>query len=188
MEIDNSIHAGTKKEWRAWLKKNHKKEKKVALISYKKHTGKPSISHREAMDEAICFGWIDTTIKRLDDERYIRHFAKRGDKSRWSSATLKYAKRLIKEGKMSPHGLKMYKEGLKKPTIDAGLPTSDNLPDYLEKELRKHGNAYENFMKFAPSYKRTYIRWIARAIQPETRKKRIDEVIKRALENRKNFL
>ncbi|MBX4196168.1 YdeI/OmpD-associated family protein [Candidatus Pacearchaeota archaeon] len=181
------FYAKSRKEWREWLKKNHLKEKSVALIKYKKNTGKPSLTHKESMDEAICFGWIDTTIKRLDDERYIRNFSPRGKNSRWSSATLKYARRLIREGKMSPHGLKMYKEGLKKPTIDAGLPTTGDVPSDLKKILQERG-AYENFMKFAPSYRRTYLRWIAGAKQAVTKEKRVEAVVKRALENRKNFL
>ena len=81
------IEAGTHKAWRAWLQKHHLKEKKVGLICHKKHTGKLFLTHREAMEDAICFGWIDTTIKRLDEDRYIRYFARRTDKSRWSENT-----------------------------------------------------------------------------------------------------
>src|SRR5438105_15579910 len=121
MKKAKAIYFKNKKEWRQWLRKNHKKEKSVAVIKYKKHTGKPSLSHKESIEEAISFGWIDTTIKRLDENRYLRNFSKRGANSRWSTATLGYAKQLIKEKRMSPEGLKYYLEGLKKPTLDAGL-------------------------------------------------------------------
>ena len=72
----------TLKEWRNWLKENHKKESKIAVVYYKKHTGKPSLPHKEAMREAICFGWIDTTAKRLDAQRYMVHFVKRNKNSK----------------------------------------------------------------------------------------------------------
>jgi len=84
-----TVYAGTRKEWRQWLRLNHKKETRVNLVKFKKHTGKPSLNNKESMEEAICFGWIDTTIKRIDDERYQQSFAKRTDKSRWSNNTLR---------------------------------------------------------------------------------------------------
>lgn len=180
-----SFHPKSIKEWRRWLQKNHKKETKVFLIKYKKHTNKPTFSHKEAMDEAICFGWIDTTAKRLDDERYGNHFVKRNENGRWSNNTLKYAKRLIKEGKMSEAGLKAYKEGLKKPVIDHGLPRNPETPKELKEALEKDEKAKQNFNKFAPSYKRVYIYWVERAKRKETRAKRINEVVKRARENKK---
>jgi len=185
--ITKTFHPKSRKEWRDWLIKNHKKEKTIFLVKYKKHTNKPSISHKEAMEEAICFGWIDTTVKKLDDERYGNHFVKRNEKSRWSKNTLSYAKKMVKEKLMSPFGMKMYREGLKKPTIDHNLPRNPNIPNDLKKAL-KESNALENFRKFAPSYRRTYIWWIERAKRKETRDNRIKETVKRALANKKQFL
>ena len=101
-------------KWRKWLEKNHLKKNKVGIILYKKHTGKPFITQREAMDEGICFGWIDTLIKRLDDKKFIRYFVRRGDKAMWSENTLRRAKCLLKAGRMSPVGILRYKEGLRK--------------------------------------------------------------------------
>ena len=95
--MTQQIYTGTIKEWRDWLRKNHKKESKVEIIIYKKHTDKPTLSHLEQMKEAICFGWIDTTLKRLDDKRYKRTFVKRNSKSRWSNNTLRYAEEQIKK-------------------------------------------------------------------------------------------
>lgn len=116
------ITAFNRGDFKKWLKKNHKKEKKVSVIVHKKHTGKPFPTHRELMEEAICYGWIDTTIRRLDEERYIRDFTKRNKNSKWSKNTLSYAKRLIEEGKMSPEGLKFYELGSKKLPHDHGIP------------------------------------------------------------------
>lgn len=170
------IHPKSAKEWRAWLQRNHNKETKVGLIKYKRHTKKPTISHREAMDEAICFGWIDTTVKRLDDDRYLKYFAKRTKNSRWSKATLSYAKRLIKEGRMAPAGLKMYKEGLAKPTIDHNIPKNPPTPKDLKEALQK-ANALTFFNSLAPSYKRMYIITVERVKLPETRKRKIKWVV-----------
>tara|TARA_Y100000310_G_C20693009_1_gene823619 strand:+ start:3122 stop:3676 length:555 start_codon:yes stop_codon:yes gene_type:complete len=171
-----SVTIGTVQDWHNWLKANHLKETKVNLISYKKHTGKPSISHREAMFEAIAFGWIDTTIKRIDEERYQRSFVKRTNKSRWSNATLSYAKQLIKEGKMSDYGLEMYKAGLNKPTIDHKLPKNPIIPEDLKKAL---GKDLPKLEEMAPSYRRYYIYWIEKAKREETRSKRIRIVSER---------
>src|SRR3990167_3449320 len=110
------IIAFSRKDFRRWLQENHTNKKKVAIILYKRHTGKSAPSHHELMEEAICFGWIDTTIKRLDDDKYLRYFSRRNNNSRWSENTLSYAKGLIKNGKITAEGLKYYKLGLQKPT------------------------------------------------------------------------
>lgn len=172
-----------REEWREWLRKNHEKESSVYVIKYKKHTGKPTVTSKEAIEEAICFGWIDTTINRLDDERYMQRFVKRNKNSRWSNNTVKYAKRLIKEEKMTSAGLRAFKEGLKKPTIDHNLPKNPKVPEDLKKELEKNKRAKQNFYNFAPSYKRFYIYWIEKAKREETRNKRIKEVVKKSYEN-----
>lgn len=185
MSLIKTIHPKSRQEWRSWLEKNHDKETKVSLIKYKKHTGKPAISHKESMEEAICFGWIDTTVKRLDENRYIRNFSRRNKNSRWSNATQNYAKKMIKEKRMAPAGLKAYKEGLKKPVIDFILPENHKTPEDLIEKLNKNLMAKNNFDNLAPSYKKNYIRWIERAKLSETRKKRIKEVVKRCGEKRK---
>jgi len=182
------VYAKTWKEWRAWLAKNHEKENRVWLIKYKKATGKPSLNNREAMDEAICFGWIDTTVKRLDEKRYIQCFAKRNKNSRWSNATLSYAKRLIKERKMTSAGLSAYEQGLKKPVLDHNLPRNPETPLDLKKAFEKNKKAKQNFEVLAPSYKRMYIYWIETAKREETRKKRIKEAVRKLKENKKSIL
>jgi len=183
--METTFYARSRKEWREWLRKNNNKEKKISLILYKKHTGKPSLSKKEAMDEAICFGWIDTTIKRMDDERYTQSFVKRNKNSRWSNNTLSYARRLIKERKMTKAGLKAYEEGRKKPVIDHGLPRNPKTPKDLMAAL---GKAKEKFHNLAPSYRRDYIYWIEKAKRKETREKRINETVKRIVSNQKRIL
>lgn len=185
MKEKNSFVAYNRNDFRKWLEKNHDKEDKVAVILHKKHTGKGSPSHRELMEEAICFGWIDTTIKRVDEDKYIRHFAKRSAKSKWSDNTLSYARDLAKRGLMTPIGIKFYKEGLSRPTHDHGIPKNPEMPDELKKELAKNKTALENFEKFSPSVKRTFYRWLLRGKQEQTRAKRIRQIVEMALKKKK---
>ena len=174
-------------DFRKWLIKNHDKETKVSVIVYKKHTGKSSPSHKELMEEAICFGWIDTTIKRLDEERYVRNFSKRNRNSRWSDNTLRYAKELIEQGKMAPAGLKFYREGLKRPTHDAGIPKNPDMPLELKEALDRDEQAKGNFEGFSASAKRMIYRWILRGKREQTRVKRINVIVERAKIGRKDI-
>ena len=171
------VTVSTRNDFRKWLMKNHDKENKVSVIVHKKHTGKLSPSHKELMEEAICFGWIDTTIKRLDEERYMRNFSRRNKNSKWSDNTIRYGKELIKKGKMTPVGLKFYKEGLKKGTHDFGIPSNPDMPVELEKALSKDKKAFDNFEKFPPSTKKMLYRWILRGKREDTRVKRIKLIV-----------
>lgn len=177
-----------KEDFRAWLKKNGERERRMAVIVHKKHTGKSAPTHRELLEEAICFGWIDTTVKRLDADTFLRNFAHRTENSRWSDNTLRYAKELIKKGRMTPVGIHFYKLGLKKPTHDHGIPKNPDMPAELEKALSKNLPAENNFHAFSPSVKRAYYRWILRAKRPETRLKRVGQIIKASQLNNKKFL
>ena len=167
-------------DFRKWLMNNHDKETEVSVIVYKRHTGNSFPSHRELMEEAICFGWIDTIIRKLDEEKYIRTFSKRNKNSKWSNNTLKYAKDLIKRGKMTSAGLKFYKEGLKKPTHDFGIPKNPDMPVELKIALDKEKKAKENFEKFPPSTKKMFYRWILSGKREETRAKRIKLTVEKA--------
>ena len=180
-----TFYARNSKEWREWLRKNHKKESSVLLVKYKKHTKKPFVTSKEAMLEAICFGWIDTTINKLDEEKYTQKFCKRTKNSRWSNNTLSYAKDLIKKRKMSKAGLEAYEKGLKKGPFDHNLPKNPKTPEDLRKALEKNKKAKEFFLNLAPSYRRVYIYSIERAKRPETREKRIREVVERSRLNKK---
>ena len=173
-----TISAFDRNDFRKWLEENHNKETKVGIILHKRHTGKPAPTHRELIEEAICFGWIDTIIKKLDDDRYLRNFSRRNNNSKWSDNTLGYAKKLIKEGKMTPMGLKFYKLGLKKPTHDEGIPKNSTMPLELKNALSIDKKAKDNFDTFSPSKKKMLYKWILRAKLPETSKKRVNTIIK----------
>jgi len=177
----------TRADWRKWLT-NNSDETRVRVIRYKKHTGKSSPIYQDLLDEAICFGWIDTTVRRLDDERYTTDFMKRTKKSTWSNNTQKYARRLIEEGLMTAAGLSSYEAGLKKPTHDLNRKKNPETPKELLEELNKNKKALTNFNNFAPSYKRQYIYWIDRAKLPETKRKRVKHIFQNALENKKTIV
>ncbi|MEK6858887.1 MAG: YdeI/OmpD-associated family protein [Nanoarchaeota archaeon] len=181
------IEANTRDAWRLWLSDNHLKETRVELLVYKKHTGRPSLSHQEAMHDAICFGWIDTILKRIDEDTYVRRFARRTDTSKWSDNTLRYAKQLLSEGKMAPEGIRRYKEGLSKPTHDHGIPKNPQIPSSLKRALEQEG-LLKQFQAFSPSVRRTYLRWLARAKQVETQHKRIERIVSHTREKRTRLL
>lgn len=179
------IDIRTKDKWREWLEKNHLKENKVEVVVHKKHTGKPSLTHKEFLDEAICFGWIDTTIKRIDDNTFIRTFCRRNDKSRWSENTLRYAKDLFREGKMSSEGIKRYKEGLQRPVHDEGIPKNPDMP--IDVKNFADAKSLKAIEALPHSLKRMMYRMILRAKLPETKKKRVKMLIEMAQERqRKN--
>lgn len=173
-------------EFHAWLKKHHKKETKVAVVIHKRHTGKSAPTHREFIEEAICFGWIDTTIKRVDDDTFLRHFSKRTTGSTWSDNTLKYARQLIKDERMTPEGLHFYELGRRKPTHDHGIPKNPPMPAELKKALSKNKTAQSNFEAFPPSVKKAFYRWLLRAKLPATKEKRVAYIVQSAVANNKN--
>ena len=173
------LNIRTRSDWRKWLEKNCLKESKVEVVVYKKHTGKPFLSHREFLEEAICFGWIDTTIKRLDEDTFLRKFVRRNDKSKWSKNTLKYAEELLRKGIMHSEGIRRYKEGLSRPVHDAGIPRNPEMPEELRKAIKgKAKNAVNNL---PPSMKKMMFKMILRAKLPATKEKRVQWVINTAL-------
>ncbi|MFH0845856.1 MAG: YdeI/OmpD-associated family protein [Patescibacteria group bacterium] len=184
----NTIHVSNRNDFRKWLQINHKKENKVAVVVHKKHTGKPAPTHRELIEEAICFGWIDTTIKRLDEEKFIRTFSKRNKNSKWSNNTIRYGKELIKKGAMTEEGLKFYKLGLQKLTHDHDIPKNPSIPNGLKQELSKNKIAEKNFKKFPPSTKKMLYRWLLRGKREDTKNKRIKLIVEGAKINRRDIM
>ena len=167
----------SREQWRKWLKENHLKEEKVFLISYKKHTGKDSINHRTQMEEAICFGWIDTTIKKIDEDKYGRYFVKRKTTANWSKNTLSYGAELYKNKKMSAFGKKMYLMGKKKGAMDKNIPDTPDVPTDLKKAFTKNKKAKAGFENYSDSVRKSYLRWLFRAKRQETRDKRIHQIV-----------
>jgi uncharacterized protein YdeI (YjbR/CyaY-like superfamily) len=181
MEAIDSIYLPTREKWREWLETNHDTESVVWLIYYKKHTGKPSIPYNDAVEEALCFGWIDSLVKKIDRERYMQKFTPRKMKSTWSAANVRRIEKMIRQGKMTVKGLELYhyaKENNMLP--DPSLKQKPKVPDapsWFVEALDKNPAARNHFYKLAPSHKRNYLGWIMDAKQAETRLRRLGETI-----------
>jgi uncharacterized protein YdeI (YjbR/CyaY-like superfamily) len=178
------FYAESKTAWRNWLIENHQNESKLWLIIYKKDSGTPSITYDQAVDEALCFGWVDSSINKRDDESYYQYFAKRNPKSNWSRVNKLKVEKLISEGKMSEEGLKMIELAKLTGTWTA-LDDVENLisPPDLQEALNLNPLAQEYFDLFPRSVKRGILEWLMNAKQAETRSKRITEIVTKAERN-----
>jgi len=185
MEDDRkSTYAKDGKAWRKWLQKNHQKEQNIWLIIYKKKSDTPSVYIGEAIDEAICFGWIDSKSNKRDEDSYYVYFAKRNPKSNWSRVNKEKIKRLEEADKIAPAGYEMIRIAKETGTWTA-LNDVENLikPVELQVALDKNPLALENFDKFPRSAKRAILEWLFNAKRPATKAKRIKEIVEKAAQN-----
>ncbi len=187
MELKNGIktyYAKSRNAWRKWLEKNHAKEASVWLIMYKKDAGVPSVYYPEAVEEALCFGWIDSKPNKRDEQSYYQFFSKRNPKSKWSAINKASVDRLTKAGLMMPAGMQMVELAKATGTWDA-LNDIDaiKIPDDLFTALKKNKAAKGYFDAFPKSVKRGILEWISNAKKAETRDKRIAETVEKAAQN-----
>lgn len=172
-----TLHLTSPARWRAWLAAHHQKEREVWLVFFKKHSGRPAIAYEDAVCEALCFGWIDSLIKRIDDDRYARKFTPRVDNDRWSALNKARVARLVKEGRMTPAG-RAKARGLKSKPTAAPPPKDITPPPELLAALRQQPAASANFQALPPSHRWRYLAWITSAKREETRRKRIAEAVR----------
>lgn len=187
--VENNRHtfyASNRKAWRTWLEKNHLSEKSIWLIIYRKESGVPSVYYPEAVEEALCFGWIDSKPNKRDHESYYQFFSVRNPKSNWSKVNKDKVSKLIEQGLMTAAGQKLIDRAKQSGTWTA-LDKVDQLilPVDLEAVLKKNPEARVNFSAFSRSSKRGILEWILNAKKTETRQKRIDETVRLAAINRK---
>jgi uncharacterized protein YdeI (YjbR/CyaY-like superfamily) len=184
MDINASLYVSTRQEWRVWLEQHHQDESEVWLIYYKAHTGQPSIPYEDSVEEALCFGWIDSIIQKLDEERYARKFTPRTNTANWSPSNQRRIQKLVREGRMTEAGLAKI-EDLETFLSETPRPRPKELavPPYIEQVLKEHPLAWENFCRMAPSYRRNYIGWISSARRQETIDRRLAEAIERLEQN-----
>ena len=175
----NSVYVEDRSEWRAWLEANADRMREVWLVYYKMESGRPSVAYEDSVEEAICFGWIDGKIKNIDQTRFARLFTPRKAKSRWSPSNIERARRMIKEGKMTAAGSKVFDPCNQTPAHPTKLPTP------LEKEFRKQKTAWENFTHFPASYQRMTIGWVASAKQEATQLRRLQQLIAASAKDRR---
>ncbi|MBN2454117.1 YdeI/OmpD-associated family protein [Candidatus Woesearchaeota archaeon] len=167
MKLGKTLYVKDRKEWRAWLRKNGRKENVIWLIYYKKASGKLRIPYNDAVEEALCFGWIDSTVKSIDDERFAQRFTPRRKGSPVSEMNKERIRRLIKQKRMTAAGLAAV--SLKKKRL---VIAKD-----IVKTLKKDGKAWENFRKFPEHYRRIRIAYL------ESQRRHSHEMFLKALNN-----
>jgi uncharacterized protein YdeI (YjbR/CyaY-like superfamily) len=179
------LYVTTRKEWRKWLEKNHSTVNEVWLRYYKKPSGKPRIPYADAVEEALCFGWIDGKIKKINDDYYIQRFTPRRPGSRWSKYNIERVSKLIRKRLMKPAGLEAFKHSIEKPHLIYDNRTDGNpvFPDDLMIAFGSNKTAFNNFMEFTQSSQRIYIDWLNSAKRQETRLRRIEKIVGLAEKN-----
>ncbi len=169
--------ARTPDQWRRWLVTHHDSESEVWLVFYKAHTGRRSIAYSDAIDEALCFGWVDSLVKRLDDARYALKFTPRKADSRWSAINRKRYAALKASGRLQPGGInRPPTDRTYGPRPRFQMPAT--LPPYIQAALRKEPAAWRYFQALAPSHRRRYVGWIETAKREETKARRLKEAIR----------
>jgi len=185
--MDDTFDFKNREEWRTWLTQNHDKADSAWLTFHKKGAGKKGITLQESVEEAICFGWIDGKLRKIDAEKFILRFSPRKANSVWSKINKERAERLMQFGKMTSVGLAKIEAARKSGWWDKAYTNKikDEMPVDLEEALMKEKGAWENFQRFANSYRNMYIGWVNDAKTNETRQKRIQKVVEQACKNRK---
>lgn len=184
--MPETIYFPTRREWREWLQKNHQTEPGVWVIFYKKNSGQPTMTYDESVEEALCFGWIDSVANKIDEVSFKQLFSPRKPKSGWSRPNKIRIERLIAEGQMAEVGLAKIEAA----KIDGSWTKLDAveellIPDDLQMAFDTHPPASENFGAFPRSTKRAILEWLTNAKRPETRAKRIDDIATKAAKNKR---
>lgn len=151
MDIGETLYVTDRKAWRKWLKQNYKTAREIWLIYYKKETGKPRILYNDAVEEALCFGWIDSTVKSLDKERTVQRFSPRNPKSAYSQANKERLRAMVGQGKVIQEVAE---------TLDEVLEEKFVIPADILKAIQANKTAWRNFQKFSEPYKRIRIAFI----------------------------
>lgn len=187
------IFFADRESFRNWLEKNHDKSPGIWMLFYKKHTNIETIKYKEALEEALCFGWIDSIIKRIDDAGYVRKFTPRINLGKWSDINIKIANEMIREGRMTEAGLRKFgvhdKAGedslqgrkLKEKSVVAEF----DIPGFILSEFAQNEPALKNFNSLPKTHKRHYILWITSARREETIQKRLKESVALLKDNKK---
>lgn len=176
MDERSTFHADTLGQWRAWLERNHAGEREVWLVFCKKGSGKPSVGDGDAAEEALCFGWIDSIIRKIDDESYMKKFTPRTDTAKWSAFNIARVKKLIAQGRIrEPGRAKIPDEVL----AEGYVPYTEKREEPKVEEflglLAAYPAALEKFKAFPPRARRNYCLWVLSAKKEGTRKKRVEE-------------
>ena len=177
MRLGKTLDLFDRRVWRSWLAKHHATEKEIWLIYYRKHAGKPRIPYDDAVEEALCFGWIDSTVKKIDADRYAQRFTPRREGSQVSQMNMERSRALIKAGKMTQAGLEKIKSQLDARFI---------VPKDILAALKKDKAAWDNFQKFPEHYKRIRVAFVEGArSRPDMFRQRLQHFLKMTTQNKK---
>ncbi len=170
----------SREQWRNWLENNHAIETEVWLVFLKQHVGRASVTYSEAVEEALCFGWIDGVKRSIDEDRYMHRFTPRKADSRWSKSNKERAQHFLKAGQIAPAGMKSIELAKKNGrwATPVNAPKKFSMPPELSAQLKRNNKAAVFFESLAPSYQQQYVAWIATAKRPETKRRRLDAAIK----------
>jgi uncharacterized protein YdeI (YjbR/CyaY-like superfamily) len=192
MKITQTLYVTTRSQWRKWLEKNHAKKKEIWLIYYKKNSGKKRIPYVDAVKEALCFGWIDSTVKGMDDEKYAQRFSPRKKGSPISPLNLEHVRELLNEKKMTPAGMIHLTGNENTTNEDAHLQLKKKheklvIPKDVERALKKDPEVWKNFQAFPENYKRVRIGWfnVPKETRGEVWKTRLMYFIKMTKQNKR---
>jgi len=175
----NNLYFQNIEDWRSWLAQNHHKSAGVWLVFYKKEFGKPTLEYEEAVEEALCFGWIDSIIKNVDEQQYLRKFTPRKPESKWSELNKKRVQKMIELGRMTKAGAAKIEAAKKSGWWDKPdrPQISIRMPEEFRLALEEQKTAKTFFDQLAPTYQKQYILWIQMAKRTETRERRIKEAL-----------
>ncbi len=174
MKNPRTLELHSRKQWREWLRKHHDSASEVWVVFHKRHVPEGCISYEDLVEEALCFGWIDSIVKRLDEDCYLRKVTPRKPESRWSTANRRRYASLKARGLLAAPGLERSPSGR---SGDAPRPSTSSIPAYIEEQMKGNARAWDSFERVAPSYRRAYIGWIDSAKREETRQKRLREAV-----------
>jgi uncharacterized protein YdeI (YjbR/CyaY-like superfamily) len=184
IQTRNEFYAKDRKAWRKWLQQNHVKEESVWLVIYHKKSNTPSVYYDEAVEEALCFGWIDSKPNKRDHESFYQFFAKRKPKSNWSALNKQRVEQLMQQKQMTPAGLAMVELAKQTGTWNALDKISAlEYPIALQEAFDKNKIAQKNFEAFPPSTRKGILEWIINAKTAATQAKRIEDTVTKAAQN-----
>jgi uncharacterized protein YdeI (YjbR/CyaY-like superfamily) len=174
-------------EWRAWLQASHAVEKEAWLLIRKKHAFGAGVGYEEALDEALCFGWIDGLMRPVDEYTFTLRFSPRKPRSIWSEGNKRRVERLIEQGRMTEAGMAAVRQAKENGEWDKAAEREDTsvLPSDLEDALQRDGRLWLKWESLAPSHRKQYIYWITSAKTEETRQRRIRETVAMVEETRR---
>jgi uncharacterized protein YdeI (YjbR/CyaY-like superfamily) len=178
-----TLDVSSRAEWRSWLRAHHDSAAEIWLVFHKPHARKDSIPYEHAVEEALCFGWVDSLVRRLDDDRYARKFTPRRPDSRWSKSNLRRYAALEARGALQPAGKARAPTG--KIAVAPERWSGPSLPKYVERAFRENSAAWKTFERLAPSHRRRYVGWIDSAKKDETKQRRMREAIESLAAGRK---